>query len=95
MLFSSGIVGLCAYLLFFVQITVRALFAARSDRYLVWSVVALILLYSITTLPTLYSGLMYICLPVLAFGSRPRSYSGTALGGPARYAPVVAEAFPR
>ena len=70
-LFSSGMIGLAAYLLFYVQLLIHTLLARRSERYLVWSVVAFILLYSMTTLPTMYSGLMYLCLPVLAFGSRP------------------------
>lgn len=67
-LFSSGILGLCAYVLFYLQVFLGSLYLARAERCLVWSAAALVLLYSVTNIPTMFPGMMYLCLPVLAYG---------------------------
>lgn len=67
--FSAGLIGLVLYLFVFVLLFFAALRMPRGERFVLLAAMAVVLLYSITTTPTLYAPLMYLCLPVFAFGA--------------------------
>lgn len=73
MLFSTGIVGLVVYLLFYVLLFVKTLSMSSDEKFLVRGAMAIMLLYSITTVPTLYAPLLYLTLCVFAYGALPPS----------------------
>lgn len=66
--FASGLIGLVVYLFAIMLFGFAAFRKPRAERYLLLGAVAIVLLYSVTTTPTLYAPLMYLCLPVFAFG---------------------------
>ncbi|MDX1420586.1 MAG: hypothetical protein R3181_11515, partial [Rubricoccaceae bacterium] len=71
-MFASGVVGMLLYLLFYGGVLLRALVARWAERYLIVAAVAVVLMYSITIVPTLYAPLMYFCLPIFAYAALPR-----------------------
>lgn len=70
-LFHSGIVGLVIYLLFLFSLFFKYRKLKIHDKYLLVASLSAILLYSVSTLPTLYMPLMYILLSIFAFFSLP------------------------
>jgi len=72
-LFLTGIVGLLAYLLFLLTILRRAFtMAAQPDKFLVLGAVLSILLYSASTLPTLYAPYLYLVFSIFAYALLPK-----------------------
>ena len=65
--FSAGLIGLAIYLLLFLMLFRQALLQRGPERFLILGAMAVVLLYSVTTTPTMYAPLMYLCLPVFAF----------------------------
>jgi O-antigen ligase len=68
---ASGIVGLLVYLYFLFLIFRRARFMKTAERFLVTSSIAVVLLYSVTAYPTIYTSVMYVTLSVFAFALKP------------------------
>lgn len=71
-MFTTGILGLFAYLGFYFAIFVKSFQAKKADRFLIWGAMGVMMLYSVTTTPTLYFPLLYLCLTVFAFALMPR-----------------------
>jgi O-antigen ligase len=70
--FTTGLFGLFVYLGFYFALFVKSLQAAKADRFLIWGAMAIMLLYSVTTTPTLYFPLLYLCLSIFAFALMPK-----------------------
>ena len=71
--FSSGLVGLSLYLLYYLSLVLASCrIQSSAERFLIRGTVAIILLYSVSTVPTLYYNLLNLCLPVFAFAALPR-----------------------
>lgn len=69
-LFSSGVVGLGIYLLFYARLLFETLsIPGNAERFLIRGGVAIMLLFSVSTVPTLYFGLLYLCLSIFAYGA--------------------------
>lgn len=66
--FGAGMIGLLIYLFVFVLLFFQALRQPRSEKFLILGAMAVVLLYSVTTTPTLYAPLMYLCLSIFAYG---------------------------
>ncbi|HNP48120.1 MAG TPA: hypothetical protein PKK99_09420 [Bacteroidia bacterium] len=79
-LFLGGFFGLSVFLLFFLVTFNRNSRFKIPERYLIVSSVGIFVLYSISTLPTLYLPMLNYLLPVYAFAFLPKSraYPGTA-----------------
>ncbi len=72
-LFLSGFIGLLVYLLFMILISRRVKYMGLSERFLVLGALASILLYSISTIPTLYAPYLYYILPIFAYAALPKT----------------------
>lgn len=72
-MFLSGIVGVLFYIIFFFLILARRNLMRPPERFLLIAGALIIMLYSITTLPTIYPGLFNLLYPVYAFALLPRS----------------------
>lgn len=72
LLFLSGIFGLILYLLFLLTIFFRRNNFKPPERFLIIGSWAVIVLYSVSTLPTLYLALMNFIFPVFCFALLPR-----------------------
>jgi O-antigen ligase len=70
--FASGLIGLFAYLCIYIALFAKSWQGTKADRFLAWGAMAIMLLYSVTTTPTLYFPLLYLCLPVFAFTVIPK-----------------------
>jgi O-antigen ligase len=92
--FASGLVGLALYLGFYAGLLRKALQARWAERFLITGAVAIVLMYSITILPTLYAPLMYFCLPVFAYATLPRHALKEAAALPALGAGPSLAPFP-
>jgi O-antigen ligase len=68
---ASGIVGLLGYLYFLYLQFQRIKYLKVAEKFLIASSLAIILLYSITTYPTIYPSVMYVTLSAFAFALRP------------------------
>lgn len=66
-LFATGIVGLVLYLNFIAKAFRRAADLGMAQRYLVYTVLISLVLYSISVTPTFYAPFMYFALSVFAF----------------------------
>jgi O-antigen ligase len=85
-LFLSGIIGLLAYISFFILVAYRKKFLRIPERFLLLSSVLILILYSISALPTLYPGLLNILYPIFCYGLLPvKNYYSTTL--PSRVVP--------
>lgn len=85
-LFSTGALGLLAFLGIWAAAAARALGKDPSGRFLVLATTALMMLYSVSTTPSLYLSLTYVVMPILAFAALPRAGRGPEEGlrrGPA------------
>lgn len=66
---ASGLAGLTLYLGFYLVLLLKTVAAPRSERFLIRGMAAVILLFSVTTSPTLYAPLTYLGLPVFAYAT--------------------------
>lgn len=67
--FATGMIGLAMYLFALMLFGFAALRKPRGEKFLVLGAMAIVMLYSITTTPTMYAPLMYLCLSVFAYGA--------------------------
>ncbi len=71
-LFFTGILGLIAYLFFFVNMVRKIRFMKAPESFLILSVCGTVLLFSISTTPLLYVPLSYFIFPVFAYATLPK-----------------------
>ena len=74
-LFLTGFVGVGCYVLFFLFVLWRRKFLRMPEKFLVLGSVAIILLYSVSTLPTIYPGLFCLVYPIYCFALLPAKQS--------------------
>jgi hypothetical protein len=67
----SGVIGLMIYLYYLFLIFLQTRYLKTAEKFLVMSSLAVILMYSITAYPTIYTSVMYVTLSVFAFALRP------------------------
>lgn len=72
-LFTTGSIGLLVYLLFYGALFGKSVSMAADEKFLIRGAIAIVLLYSITTVPTLYPSLLYLVFSVFAYGALPAS----------------------
>ena len=72
LLFLTGVTGLFCYLLFLLLIARKWIAMDIPDKFLLASVLCSLLLWSITTTPTLYAPLMYFVFPVISYSLLPK-----------------------
>lgn len=102
-LFATGVAGLVVYLLLLGAVARAGWRAGGGDRFLIWGMLAILMLYSISITPTLYAPLMYLTMAVFAYAAlleearapaveaRPRQARGALRrGAPLRPLPPVA-----
>ncbi len=70
-LFLTGIIGTACYVLFFFFVFWRRTFLRPPEKFLVMGAIAIITLYSISTLPTIYPGLFCVAYPIYCFALLP------------------------
>jgi hypothetical protein len=71
--YLSGIIGSILYSMFLLFIWRKRKLASKYDRYLLTGSFLIILLYSVSSTPTLYPNILYVALTIFAFFSRPKS----------------------
>ena len=71
LLFLTGIIGVVLYVLFFFFVFWRRKFLQPPEKFLVMGAVAIVMLYSVSTLPTIYPGIYFIAYPIYSFALLP------------------------
>jgi O-antigen ligase len=89
-MFSAGLIGLTLYFLFFVLVIVSGMGANVAERFLIITASAIVFLYSVTTLPTLYAPCLYLYMPVFAYAARLRENRIACRSVPAKTGPLRA-----
>lgn len=72
LLFLTGFIGLFFYIFFLFAILQRWMKLEMPEKFLISGTVTAIILWSITTVPTLYAPLLYIVYPIFAFVLLPK-----------------------
>jgi len=72
-LFMTGFIGLFFYIVFLFAVLARWVRLEMPEKYLLAATSAMMILWSITTVPTLYAPLLYIVYPIIAFVLLPKS----------------------
>ena len=81
-MFASGVVGLAFYLAYFLRLILCTWqVRGNGEQFLLRGGIAIMLLFSISTVPTLYFGLLYLCLSIFAFAALPAVSQRSALQG--------------
>ncbi|TAH37963.1 MAG: hypothetical protein EYC69_14925 [Bacteroidetes bacterium] len=81
--FLSGIFGAALYVIFIISVFFQQNRFRPPERYIILSAVAATLLYSMSTLPSLYLALMNYTFPVFAFAMLPRKSAYGVISRPA------------
>ena len=71
-LFASGLIGLFFYMIFYIGLFLKSFSRPAGEKFLIRGAMAIILLYSITTTPTLYASLLYLSLSIFAYAALPQ-----------------------
>ena len=69
----TGIIGFLLYALYYVVLFRSSTQMKIEDRFLIHGGMLIMLMYSVTTTPTLYSPLLYLIFSIFAFGALPKS----------------------
>ncbi len=72
LLFLTGVTGVICYVMFLLLIARKWFILKIPEKFLVSSVIAAMLLWSITTTPTLYAPLLYFVFPIICFALLPK-----------------------
>ncbi len=70
-IFLSGYIGFILYMIFLLNIFLRLKTLPYAHKFLVLGALATMILYSVSTTPTLYAPLIYVIYPVYAFAVLP------------------------
>jgi hypothetical protein len=69
--FFTGFLGIIFYLLFYLGLLTRRKYLEDGEKFLLEASILMILVYSVTTIPTMYAPFMYFLLTVFAYSSLP------------------------
>jgi hypothetical protein len=72
MLFFTGIIGFITWLVFLSRIIRRIKYLNKADKFISLALLASLFLYSVTTLPTIYVGLMNTYVTLFAYLALPK-----------------------
>ncbi len=72
LLFLTGFIGVFFYVMFLISSLSRWVKLAVPEKYLLAACIISIIMWSITTVPTLYAPLLYILYPIIAFALLPK-----------------------
>ena len=72
LLFLTGFIGVGAYTLYFILINTVYFQLLIPEKFILISTTASLLLWSVSTIPTLYAPWMYFMFPVVAYASLPK-----------------------
>jgi hypothetical protein len=72
LLFLTGFIGVGAYTLYFILINTAYFQLLIPEKFLLISTTGALLLWSVSTIPTLYAPWMYFMFPVVAYASLPK-----------------------
>jgi len=72
LLFLTGFVGVGAYVLFILAVASRYTQLRMPEKFLLAATVSALLLWSVSTIPTLYAPLIYFTYPVFAYALLPK-----------------------
>lgn len=73
LLFMTGFIGLFFYVAFLLVIFRKWFVLEMPEKFLIAGTICSILLWSITTVPTLYAPLLYVLYPIMSFAVLPES----------------------
>lgn len=73
LLFLTGILGLLFYVIFLLVIFRKWFYLDMPEKFLIAGTISAILLWSITTVPTLYAPLLYVFYPIMSFALLPQN----------------------
>ena len=68
----TGVLGFMLYAAYYVVLLVQSLKLSLEDQFLIQGSALIMLMYSVTTTPTLYLPLMYLVFSIYAYGALPR-----------------------
>ena len=71
-IFSSGLLGFAAYLTFYLMLFFKSWDKEKSGKFVIQGAMAVMLLYSITTTPTIYFPMLYFIFPIFAYATLPQ-----------------------
>ncbi len=74
-LFLTGFIGTGCYVFFFFFVLWRRKFLRGPEQFLVIGAVAIVMLYSVSTLPTIYPGIFFLTYPIYCFALLPAKQS--------------------
>ena len=69
----TGIIGFILYALYYAALIQRSFGLRMEDQFLVQGSIMMVLMYSVTTTPTMYPPLLYLVFSIYAFGSLPNA----------------------
>lgn len=69
--YFTGIIGFLLYILFLFSLWKRSRFVQLSEKFLLFSSIAVLLLYSVSTTPTFYPNFLYVLFSILAYFALP------------------------
>jgi hypothetical protein len=72
LLFLTGFIGVAAYVLFILAVGSRYTQLRMPEKFLLASTVSALLLWSVSTIPTLYAPLIYFMYPIFAYALLPK-----------------------
>lgn len=72
MLFFSGIIGFITYLVFLSRIIRRIKYLNKADSFVSIALIISLILYSMTTIPTIYVGFMNVYVTLFAYLALPK-----------------------
>ena len=72
LLFMTGFIGIFFYIVFLFSVLARWVSLQMPEKFLIAATSAMMILWSITTVPTLYAPLLYIVYPIVAFALLPK-----------------------
>ena len=72
LLFLTGIIGVLSYVLYLIAVLTKYFSLETPEKFLLISCVASVLLWSVSTIPTLYAPLLYFIYPVFAYALLPK-----------------------
>jgi hypothetical protein len=74
LLFLTGFIGVGAYVFFILSVASRYSQLRMPEKFLLSATVVSILLWSVSTIPTLYAPLLYFTYPVFAYALLPKKF---------------------
>ncbi len=69
--FLTGYIGLIFWILYLIQVFIKSRFLVVHEKFLVTGALVLIVLYSVSTVPTIYFPLMYIIFSIFSYAVIP------------------------